>query len=519
MKLVSHLAGQLLARLQAAVTLKDREARLLAVVAQSFDGILVVDRDYRIIEWNAAQTNLTGYSEEEMLGQKVWDYFYQIIPDENKNPELFELIKSRVQDPPAFMINTRNTFPLQCKDGSRKTMEVSWSEVETRGKKLYCVIMRDVTQRQTAEQNYQMLFREMRNGFALHEIILDEKGTPVNYRFLAINPAFERMTGLKAGDIVGKTVLEVMPNLEGYWIETYGRVALTGEPVVFENYSHELNQHFNISAFQPQTGQFACIIEDITERKRAETELRDAHDKLETLWNIASMEDADTKTISETVLETITHITGSQVGFYGYVTDDETAMEIAAWSRGVLERCSVGEETLKLCMSDSGVWAEGIRQRKPLIINDYNDDIPGKKGLPEGHIPIKNLMVVPHFLHHKIISIAAVANRETGYNEDDAEQISTFLTSIEAIVDRKRAEEALRKSEERYHLIDEASQDLIYSYDLEGRLTHANTKLCLLLGRRSEEIIGKTNEELGISPEQGKALAREVQKVLQTKQS
>ena len=133
-------------------------------------------------------------------------------------------------------------------------------------------ISRDTTAHRKAEQDYQTLFREMLDGFALHEIILDADGIPVDYRFLAINPAFERMTGLKAANIIGRTVLEVLPGTEHHWIETYGKVALTGEPLHFENYSAELTKHFDVTTFRPVEGQFACIFQDITERKKVEAE-------------------------------------------------------------------------------------------------------------------------------------------------------------------------------------------------------------------------------------------------------
>ncbi|MFH0783283.1 MAG: PAS domain S-box protein [Pseudomonadota bacterium] len=130
----------------------------------------------------------------------------------------------------------------------------------------------DITAQRRAERNYQMLFREMLSGFALHEIICDEKGDPENYRFLAVNPAFERITGLKATDIVGRTVLEVMPGTERHWIDTYGKVALTGEPVFFENYAADIEKYFEVTAFQPAPNQFACMFTDITERKQIEME-------------------------------------------------------------------------------------------------------------------------------------------------------------------------------------------------------------------------------------------------------
>ena len=132
----------------------------------------------------------------------------------------------------------------------------------------------DTTLLRRAVADYKMLFDTMQAGFAVHEIICDSAGKPVNYRFLAVNPAFEQQTGLKAEKLVGQTVLAVMPDTEQVWIDTYGRVALTGESIIFENFSKALNRYFTVSAFRPSPGLFACMIVDITAQKVAEIELR-----------------------------------------------------------------------------------------------------------------------------------------------------------------------------------------------------------------------------------------------------
>lgn len=133
-------------------------------------------------------------------------------------------------------------------------------------------ISRDITAHRKIEKDYQTLFNKMLDGFSLNEIICDEEGRPVDYYLLAVNPAFERMTGLKAEDAVGKTVREALPGIEPHWIETYGKVALTGEPVFFENHSKDIGKHFEVMAFSPAANQFACIFTDITDRKQAEEE-------------------------------------------------------------------------------------------------------------------------------------------------------------------------------------------------------------------------------------------------------
>jgi PAS domain S-box-containing protein len=139
---------------------------------------------------------------------------------------------------------------------------------------------RDITAHRKAENNYRTIFREMLEGFALHDIVCDAAGVPVDYRFLAVNPSFERMTGLIAENIVGRSVLEILPGTEDHWIETYGKVALTGEPVHFENYSSELQKHFEITAFRPAPNQFACLLNDITERKKTEAEKENLRSQL-----------------------------------------------------------------------------------------------------------------------------------------------------------------------------------------------------------------------------------------------
>ncbi len=130
-------------------------------------------------------------------------------------------------------------------------------------------IIKDITSYRQLEQDYKRLFEEMLDGFAVHEIVCDDYGKPIDYRFLAVNPAFEVMVGLKKEQVIGKTVLEVMPETEPYWIELYGQVALSGKPISFENFSKEVGRYFQVTAYSPQHNQFACIFADITERNKA----------------------------------------------------------------------------------------------------------------------------------------------------------------------------------------------------------------------------------------------------------
>ena len=120
-----------------------------------------------------------------------------------------------------------------------------------------------------SEENYRLLFNNMIDGFALHEIICDKDGIPVDYRFLMVNPAFERLTGLSPSKTIGRRVLDLMPGIEDFWIKTYGEVALTGKPTSFERYSASLDRWYKVEAFCPKHGFFGAVFADVTAQKKA----------------------------------------------------------------------------------------------------------------------------------------------------------------------------------------------------------------------------------------------------------
>jgi len=125
-------------------------------------------------------------------------------------------------------------------------------------------------------QIYQQLFDHMNEGFGLHEVICDDQGKPRDYRFLDVNRKFEELTGLKADDVLGRTVREVLPDIDSYWIEELGQVALTGHPARLEEYATPLGRYFRVSAFCPMKGRFASVFSDVTDHKRLVESLRES---------------------------------------------------------------------------------------------------------------------------------------------------------------------------------------------------------------------------------------------------
>ena len=135
---------------------------------------------------------------------------------------------------------------------------------------------------QKSEEQFRLLITQMEQGLAVHEIVCNDEGKVIDYIFLRINKSFEKLTGLKSEDIIGKRATEVLPNLENYWLEVYGKVALTGVPYVYENYVKDLGKYYNVNVYSPKKNQFAIIFSDVTLRKILENKLAQEKKLLET---------------------------------------------------------------------------------------------------------------------------------------------------------------------------------------------------------------------------------------------
>jgi PAS domain S-box-containing protein len=142
-----------------------------------------------------------------------------------------------------------------------------------------------------SERQHRLLFENAVSGIAVHRILYDRQGKPTDYLFLDVNPAFERHTGLRPEDVIGRHITEVLPGIENSdFISIYGDVVATGRPVSVERYSEPLKRHYNINAYKIADDRFAAVFQDITDRKQTEAALTESEIQLNTV--VSSAQDA-----------------------------------------------------------------------------------------------------------------------------------------------------------------------------------------------------------------------------------
>ncbi len=269
-------------------------------------------------------------------------------------------------------------------------------------------------------------------------------------RMIAVNPRACEALGFAAGELLGRPLADLADPEEPPDDPAGLSGSGGGEGTVAERRLRGRDGRLipvELTTRSLPDGRLLVVARDITRRKRVEEALGIAHARLEALWSVSSLSEAGPQAIAEHILDSIVRMTRSAYGFYGLVNEDESAMTIQARSGAALKDCRLADPPEEFSIREAGVWAEAVRRRSPLIMNDYAAGHEAKKGLPEGHVPLTRLLVVPFFRNGRITAVAAVANRPHDYSQEDVVQLASFLQSVDAVADRARMEEARQSSE------------------------------------------------------------------------
>jgi PAS domain S-box-containing protein len=313
---------------------------------------------------------------------------------------------------------------------------------------------------------------------------------------LKVNPAFARVLGYPEEELLEKPFLSFVHPADRASTSTAWQSCLAGQSITyFENRLRHGDGSHRWLAWSaqpsPADGVVYCVGRDVTAHKEQEAEAARLQVQLAGLWKLASMVEADYQSLCDQVLVELLKMTKSQYAFYGFIQEDERALRVYSWSSAALADCRMRDRPQLFSIAEGGIWAESVRQRRPLIINAYREARPpAAKGLPEGHVPLTRLLSVPVFRNERIVALAVVANKSCAYTADDRRQVEAFATNVQVILDRRRAEEALRESERAYRTLAGNLPALVYRV-----LVKENNRMLFFNGLL-REMTGYTDDEL-----------------------
>lgn len=403
--------------------LSEREYYYRTILHGLHEGILVIDKNYVIADVNNNYVKTSGLSREEILGRKCFAITHGVKKPCNTYGEVCELMSVFKTGKSCNYIHEHVGV-----NGEKFFVDIILSPIFDENGNVTHVVeaARDVTELlrtqkaiQESEEKHRLLVTQMPQGLALHEVIRDNEGKVVDYRFTDVNKGYENITGLTRERIINKTVREVLPDIEQFWIDMFGKVATSGKPISLEDFSKPLGRYFQVHAYSPAKDQFAVIVTDITQQKQLQDNLIQSEERYRNLFenSHAAMLIVDPQNGA------IVDANPAAVDFYGWRREQMIEMNIAD-----INTLPTAELTRKMSIAQSDKRQTFIFQHR----------------LKGGSIRDVEVFSGPIKINDRTI----------------------LYSIIHDITDKMRAEEALLISEQRHRKLAESTKTIFWEFDL-----------------------------------------------------
>ena len=403
----------------------------------SSDFMAIARTTGEFIKVNPASQEILGYSEAELISKQLISFIH---PDDK------QIVRDGILKQAGLDSSLTFENRFICKDGT--ICWLAWRAKYDRAEGIAYVTARDVTSNKQSE-------KALRNASEYNRSLIEASLDPLmtispNGIITDVNIATESVTGYARTELIGTNFLDYFTQPEqaraGYE-QVLREGSVVDYPLEIQHRDgRKISVLYNAALYRDQDGNAIGIFaaaRDITERKQVE-QITQARVKLLEFSLNHSRAELLTATLDE-----VEALTGSLVGFYHFLDEDQVTLSLQNWStRTLAEFCSAAGKNSHYPIDLAGVWADCVRQRKPVIHNDYGA-LPAseRKGLPEGHAQLLRELVVPVFRGKNIVCIFGVGNKPRDYTQADVEIVTQIADMVWDIAERKKTEQALQDSQ------------------------------------------------------------------------
>jgi len=465
-------------RVEAALAEREKQFRNLFKHAPV--GIFHSNLEGRMVEANPALAHMLGYSSPDELTTAIADMTTQIYND----PELRPQIMAALLDTDGWV--HYDDVVWRCKDNRLITVDMTGRKVlSNTGAVAYLEgFIEDITGRKQAEE-------ALRESEQLLKNVIDnnQDGMLVlnrGQRVVLVNPA--------ATTLLGTTSDALLAHEFGYVaadVPVEIQVLSAASSTTLEIWTTDL-------AWKGEPAQLVTL-HDITERKRVVEEVLRSNTRLQRLADILQHPSETIQEFLDYALEQALQLTESKLGFIYYYHEDNQEFTLNTWSRDVMPECAVVNPQTCYALDQTGLWGEAVRQRRPILVNDFQAAHPFKKGYPPGHVHLFRFLTVPVFRGGRIVGVVGMANKETDYAETDIFQISLLMDAVWSVTERRQAEAALQASEAKFSQAFIASTyAIIITRAADGVILEVNPAFETMVGYGRAEVLGKSTLDLAL---------------------
>lgn len=460
-----------------------------------------------IVFANQSFLDLSGYSMEEVLGQQP--YFMNGPETDPEDAERFRRILEADEDGVVETVQygkdgrrfVATVLLTAFKDEAGKTLHhfLSWADVTRRvdAEEEADELRETQAALRESEAKYRALFDSIDEGYCVGEVLFDTGGKPVDYVFLETNAAFERQTGLP--DVVGKRMRQLAPQHERHWFDTYGRIALTGEPQRFEQPAEALGRWYDVYAFRsgkPEQRQVAVLFNDIGERKHTEAALREKEERQAFL--LALGDAMREQSSAEGKIEVAAHHVGEQLAASRVLyAEYDWTRNIANIFNGWFADGAQPFPTVMKLEDYEGEALGDLRAGRTVRVGNVGllVEEPGYAAIAE--LGVQALLSVPLMIDDRLkVNISIHQHEPREWTDGDVALVQEVAERLWAEVVRARAEKALRDSEERLQKALSIGTVGVLFWGPDFRLAEVNDAFLRFTGFAREEAIGKSWQEL-----------------------